>query len=215
MRISSLLYLFISVLSLTSLAQGASPRSAEQRQQREIPEHGVTNVSQHLVLVMDCSSHDKRVFARSIRQAAHIVNRLADSDTVSVILFDEVAELLVPATSAVDKASIVERLKALKQRGRNRALFAGIAKGADEVRRNSSAEQAKRIMVFQGNGTGTLIGPGSPEDVRTLQLSLGKEGITLVIMQGGRGSASPGRRGANPRRRDAKGGKGGASPRPK
>ena len=52
-------------------------------------------------------------------------------------------------------------------------------------------EQAKRVMVLSGNGPGAVIGPGSPEEIRTLTKSLAKEKITVVAPQGGRHGAPP------------------------
>ena len=66
-----------------------------------------------------------------------------------------------------------------------KALFAGIAKGAEEVRRHTSEGQARRVMVLSG-GEGPLIGPGSPDDIRTLAEALRKEGISLIRTQGGK-----------------------------
>ena len=139
---------------------------------------------QHLAIVIDCSVQNKRSFERSIRQATRAIERLTEKDTVSIVVFDDAAELLLPATSATDKASIRAKMQGLKPKGM-KALFAGIAKGAEEVRRNASKGQAKRVMVLSG-GEGPLIGPGSPDDIRTLAEALRKEGISLIRPQGGK-----------------------------
>ena len=157
--------------------------------------------AQHLAIVIDCSAQSKRVFDRSIRQATRAIERLTAKDSVSVVVFDDAAELLVPATPVTNKAPILAKLSGLKPRGK-RALFAAIAKGADEVRRNASEEQAKRVMLLSGNGTGPLIGPGTPDEIRTLAKSLGKEKITLFSPQ--EGNAEGGRRRTHPRRQGGK-----------
>ena len=161
---------------------------------------------QHLAIVIDCSAaQSKRLFDRSIRHAMRAVERLTARDTVSVVAFDDAVELLVPATSVTNKAPILAKLKGLKPRGK-RALFAAIAKGADEVRRYASEEQAKRVMLLTGNGAGPLIGPGTPDDIRTLAKSLAKEKITLFSPQ--EGNAQGGRRATQPRRQSGKKDKG-------
>ena len=194
---------------------GASAQNARRPAERRVPrpERAAADFKgpQHLAIVIDCSTQNKRAFERSIRLAARAIERLTEKDTVSIVVFDDAAELLLPATPAVDKAPILEKLKGLKPKGM-KALFAGIAKGAEEVRRNPSAEQAKRVMVLSGNGPGALIGPSSPEEIRTLTDSLGKEKITFVVPQAGNGPG--GRRGGNPRRRQkAKGEKEGDAKR--
>ena len=207
----TLLACICAVLFSASASAQNAPRPAERRAPR--PERAAADFKgpQHLAIVIDCSTQNKRAFERSIRLATRAIERLTEKDTVSIVVFDDAAELLLPATPAVDKAPILEKLKGLKPKGM-KALFAGIAKGAEEVRRNPSTEQAKRVMVLSGDGPGTLIGPSSPEEIRTLTDSLGKEKITFVVPQGGHGTG--GRRGEAPRRRQkAKGEKEGDAKR--
>ena len=199
-----------ALLSGTAPAQRTN-RPADRRPPRELRAVDEFKGAQHLAIVIDCSAQNKRSFERSIRQATRAIERLTEKDTVSIVVFDDAAELLLPATPAVDKAPILEKLKGLKPRGM-KALFAGIAKGAEEVRRNPSTEQAKRVLVLSGDGPGTVIGPGAPDEIRTLKESLGKEKIIVVVPQGGHGQG--GRRGDNPRRRQkAKGEKEGDAKR--
>ena len=206
-----LLACICAVLFSASVSAQNAPRPAARRAPR--PERAADDFKgpQHLAIVIDCSTQNKRAFERSIRLATRAIERLTEKDTVSIVVFDDAAELLLPATPAVDKAPILEKLKGLKPKGM-KALFAGIAKGAEEVRRNPSAEQAKRVMVLSGDGPGTVIGPGAPDEIRTLRESLGKEKITVVVPQVGHGQE--GRPGDNPRwRPKAKGEKGGAAKR--
>ena len=199
-----------ALLAGTALAQ-RSNRPTERRPPREPKAVDEFKGPQHLAIVIDCSTQSKRAFERSIRLATRAIEGLTEKDTVSIVVFDDAAELLLPATSAADKGPILEKLQGLKPKGM-KALFAGVAKGAEEVRRNKSKEQAKRVMVLSGNGPGTLIGPSSPDEIRTLTDSLAKEKITVVLPLDGHGQG--GRRGDNPRRRQkAKGEEEGAAKR--
>ena len=191
-------------LAGTALAQ-RSDRPAERRPPREPKVVDEFKGPQHLAIVIDCSVQSKRSFGRSIRLATRAIERLTENDTVSIVVFNDAAELLLPATSAADKAPILEKLRGLKPRGM-KAMFAGVAKGAEEVRRNKSEEQAKRVLLLSGNGSGKLIGPGTDEEIDTLRESLGKEKITLVIPSG-----HGGKRGDHLRRRQGE--KGGAAKR--
>ena len=150
---------------------------------------------------------NKRAFERSIRLATRAIEHLTEKDTVSIVVFDDAAELLVPATPAADKALFLEKLQGLKPKGM-KALFAGVAKGAEEVRRNKSEEQAKRVLLLSGNGTGKLIGPGDENVVEELKKSLGKENITLVqpAGHGGGRHGALGERALPNRRKGEKGG---------
>ena len=183
------------LLSGNVFAQGPSQPS-----ERRVPRVESSKGPQHVAIVIDCSIQNKQAFNRLIRQATRVVERLTANDAVSIVVFDDAAELLLPITSAADRAPILEKLKGLKPKGK-KALFAGIAKGAEEVRRNATEGRTKRVLVLSGNGSSALIGPGSDEELGLLKKSLGKENITLVIQQ------SVGNRGGRLRRRQ--GGKGG------
>ena len=60
-------------------------------------------------------------------------------------------------------------------------------------------------MLLSGNGAGPLIGPGTPDEIRTLTKSLSKEKITLFSPQ--EGNAQGGRRATQPRRQSGKKGR--------
>ena len=177
-------------------------QSSAQPVERLAPRAEASRGPQHVAIVIDCSIQNKHAFNRLLRQATRAIERLTANDAVSIVVFDDAAELLLPITSAADREQIVEKLKDLKPKGM-KALFAGIAKGAEEVRRNAAEGRAKRVLVLSGNGSGALIGPGSDEELGLLKKSLSKEKITLVIQQPGTG----GNRGDRSRRRQ--GGKGG------
>ena len=195
MRSSPFACICAVLLAGSALAQ-KSGRPAERRPPREPRVVDEFKDPQHLAIVIDCSAQNKRAFERTIGQATHAVERLTERDTVSIVVFDDAAALLVPATPATDKAPILAKLRGLKPRGM-KALFAGVAKGAEEVRRNPSAEQAKRVLLLSGSGSGKLIGPGAADEIGVLAESLRKEKIALVTPQAGPG----GRRGDHPRRR--------------
>jgi Ca-activated chloride channel family protein len=185
-----------------------SNRPTERRPPRESRAVDEFKGPQHLAIVIDCSVQNKRSFEKSIRQATRAIERLTEKDTVSIVVFDDAAELLLPATPVTDKAAILAKLQGLKPRGM-KALFAGVAKGAEEVRRNKSEVQAKRVLLLSGNGTGKLIGPGDENVIEELKKSLSKENIMLVQPSAARGGGQ--RDGDQPRRR--KGERGGGAKR--
>lgn len=202
MKASFVFCVCILLLAGPAFAQAARPA------ERRAPRVEASKGPQHVAIVIDCSIQNKRAFDRLLRQATRAVERLTENDAVSIVVFDDAAELLLPITSAADRTQILEKLKGLKPKGK-KALFAGIAKGAEEVRRNAVEGRAKHVLVLSGNGSGALIGPGSEEELGLLKKSLGKEKITLVIQQPGTG----GNRGNRPRGRQ--GGKGGDAKRVK
>ena len=189
----------LACVSVVLLAGGVVfAQGPAQPAERRVPHAESSKGPQHVAIVIDCSIQNKHAFERLLRQATRVVERLTERDAVSVVVFDDAAELLLPITSAADRATILEKLKGLKPKGK-KALFAGLAKGAEEVRRNAVEGRTKRVLVLPGNGSGALIGPGSEEELAVLKKSLGKEKITLVILQsrtgGNRGDRSRGRQG--------------------
>ena len=200
MKASFVFCVCILLLAGPAFAQAARPA------ERRAPRVEASKGPQHVAIVIDCSIQNKRAFDRLLRQATRAVERLTENDAVSIVVFDDAAELLLPITSAADRTQILEKLKDLKPKGM-KALFAGIAKGAEEVRRNATEGRAKRVLVLSGNGSGALIGPRSESELGLLKKSLGKENISLVIQQ------SAGNRGNRPRGRQ--GGKGGDAKRVK
>ena len=129
---------------------------------------------QCLVLVVDTSAAAPKAFQRSIKMAEFAISRIKETDTVAIVTFDNVAETVLPATSGKEKEKILAALHALKPKG-EKALMAGLAKGAEEVRKASEG-QVKRMMLLSTPAPVT-IGPGAPEDLRQLSESLRKEGI--------------------------------------
>lgn len=129
---------------------------------------------QCLVLVIDTSAAAPKMFSRTVRIATEAVQRLKETDTVSIVTFDEVAETVLPATSAKEKEKILGVIKSLRPKG-EKALMAGLARGAEEVRKAAEG-QAKRMLLLS-SPTPTTIGPGAPEDLRKFSDSLRKEGI--------------------------------------
>ena len=149
---------------------------------------------QHLAIVIDRSVQDRRSLERSARTAIQAVNRLTGKDTVSIVAYGDSAEVVLHATSATNRASVAAKVKGIRPHGM-KALFAGMAMGAEELRRHSTTGQTMRVMVLAGTGKGTLIGPDTEEDIRTLVDSLRKENIGVSAPFGllGSGAGSGGR----------------------
>src|SRR5207248_2168521 len=69
----------------------------------------------------------------AIEAAVFAVQQLLAEDRVSVTIFDDNVELLVPSTKAVDRAPIIERVRGVRPRG-STALHDGWIQGANQVR---------------------------------------------------------------------------------
>lgn len=119
----------------------------------------------------------KIVQAREAAIAA--VKRLRDDDIVSIILYSDSATVLVPATKATDRDAIIEKIQSVKAGG-STALFAGVSKGAAEVRKFLDKESVNRVILLSDGQAN--VGPKSPRELERLGASLVKEGISVSTL---------------------------------
>lgn len=131
----------------------------------------------NVAIVLDRSGSMAGEKIEKAKQAAIMaVERLNSDDIVSVVAYDDVVNVLVPATRASDKYAIESAIGRLYA-GNTTALFAGVCKGAQEVRKFLDRGRVNRI-VFLSDGLAN-VGPSSPWDLGALGASLAKEGITI------------------------------------
>ena len=125
---------------------------------------------------------DKIVQAR--RAAKMAIDRLNANDIVSVVLYDSTVKILVPATKVSDKETIFAQIDRISAGG-STALFAGMSKGADEVRKFIDKERLNRIFLISDGQAN--VGPKTPQELGELGLSLAKEGISVTTIGLGAG----------------------------
>ena len=112
------------------------------------------------------------------------VQRLADTDIVSVVLYDNNVQVLVPATKATDRETIIEAIKQITAHG-GTALFAGVSKGAGEVRKFMREDTVNRVILLSDGQAN--VGPSSTAELANLGQSLLKEGISVSTLGLGSG----------------------------
>ncbi|WP_146374016.1 vWA domain-containing protein [Symmachiella macrocystis] len=136
--------------------------------------------SVNVALVLDKSGSMKGEKIKRAREAAiSAIERLNENDIVSVITYDATVNVLVPATKLSDKKQIIEKIKSIGASG-STALFAGVSKGAGELRKFLDSERVNRIILLS-DGLAN-VGPKSPSELGELGRSLGKEGIAVSTM---------------------------------
>jgi Ca-activated chloride channel family protein len=86
-----------------------------------------------LVLDRSGSMGGQKKMGYAIDAASFAVNQLLPTDRVSVTIFDDEVEVLVPSTSAENRDAILKRLRKIAPRG-STALHGGWAAGAEQVR---------------------------------------------------------------------------------
>jgi Ca-activated chloride channel family protein len=134
----------------------------------------------NVALVLDKSGSMGGQKIKEARRAAILaVQRLLPDDIVSVITYDSVVRVIVPATKARDKQAIIRAISRVGASG-STALFAGVSKGAAELRKFIDRERVNRIVLLS-DGLAN-IGPSSPGELASLGASLAKEGIAVTTI---------------------------------
>lgn len=134
----------------------------------------------NVAIVLDESGSMTGEKIRRAREAACMaVDRLNSRDIVSVVAYDQSVEVLVPATKVSDKTAIhraIDRLEA----GGSTALYAGVCKGAEEVRKFCNMNRVNRVILLS-DGLAN-VGPSSTGELVDLGASLIKEGIAVTTI---------------------------------
>ena len=108
--------------------------------------------------------------------AISALRRLSRQDTVSVVAYDDTVDVLVPAGAASQRRAIEEGISAL-QPGGSTALYAGVAKCAQQVRSRLAPDQVNRIILLSDGQAN--VGPSSPAALGALGGELMAQGISV------------------------------------
>lgn len=139
----------------------------------------------NVVIVLDKSGSmrgDKLLNAKEAAKMA--VNLLSENDILSIVSYDSTVNVLVPATKVSDKRSIRRAIDRMNANGKT-ALFAGVSKGAAEIRKFLDKDRVNRIILMSDGQAN--IGPSSPTELGDLGASLSKDGITVTTIGLGTG----------------------------
>lgn len=142
---------------------------------------GKERVPINVAIVIDKSgsmASDRKI--ENAKEAALLaVDKLDSSDILSVIAYNHEVEVLVPATKLTDKRAVRDQIRRLNADG-NTALYAGVQKGADEVRKFLVHQQVNRIVLIS-DGLAN-VGPSSPDQLGRLGCQLAGEGVSVTTI---------------------------------
>ena len=134
----------------------------------------------NVAIVIDKSGSMSGEKIRKAKEAALMaIDRLTRRDIVSVVAYNHTVEVLLPATKVTDRAAIRAAISRLTAGG-NTALFAGVSKGGEEVRKFLDKNRVNRIVLLS-DGLAN-VGPSSPAELGDLGGSLIKEGISVTTI---------------------------------
>jgi len=144
----------------------------------EVEEADRTPVNVAIVLDKSGSMTGEKI-EHAKEAAIMAIRRLRKDDIVSVVVYDTTVNVLVPATKLSNKESIANTIRSIKSGG-NTALFAGVSRGANEVRKFLAKNRVNRVILLS-DGLAN-VGPSAPSDLAELGDSLGREGISVTTI---------------------------------
>lgn len=132
----------------------------------------------NLAIVLDRSGSMAGDKLRKAKDAALAsIDRLGPNDIVSVVAYDDTVEVLVPATKLTERSAVRAAIERLTPGGQT-ALFAGVSKGAAEVRKFADRQRINRVLLLSDGQAN--VGPSSPAELGHIGASLIKEGISVT-----------------------------------
>ena len=144
-------------------------------------ERAPVNVS--LVIDRSGSMHGERI-AQAKAAAIYAVEQLSPEDIISIVIFDDRIETLVPAQHVTNKRDIVAKINGITARG-STAIFGGVSQGAAEIRKNLDRDYINRIVLLSDGQAN--VGPATPADLGRLGVALMKEKISVSTIGVGLG----------------------------
>ena len=131
----------------------------------------------NFAMVLDRSGSMDGAKIDSLKRAViEVIDTLRPEDTVSVVVFDETASVIVPSTAAADKAALKNRVEAIRVQG-GTAMSTGLEAGAAEARKGISPDRVSHLLVLTDGQTW-----GDEDQCRAIAQQLGAEGVRITAL---------------------------------
>jgi Ca-activated chloride channel family protein len=130
----------------------------------------------NVALVLDRSAAMGPYLESAKRAIIAGLEGLAADDLVSLVAFDDTVEVLLESGRAGDLERTVSALDGVTASGKA-GLFAGVVKGAFEVRKGLSRERVSRVILLSAGRA--AVGPRGSAEFAQLAASLRREGIAV------------------------------------
>lgn len=128
-------------------------------------------------LVLDHSGSMQGAKLQSMKAATRrVIEGLTPEDIVSLVVFDDTVEVVLPATPANDKAALLARVDSIQEAG-GTALSLGLEAGLAELSKNIGPSYLSRMLVLTDGQTW-----GDEETCRTLAAHLGQQGVRMTAL---------------------------------
>ena len=140
----------------------------------------------NLSIVLDRSgSMSGERIERAKEAAIEAVSRLAPDDILSLVVYDNNADTLIPARRVGAGREIEAIIRSIRVGG-STALYAGVNQGASELRKNIEDRRYVHRIILLSDGQANQ-GPSTPDELGRLGAALVKEGISVTTIGVGLG----------------------------
>ncbi len=136
----------------------------------------------NLALVIDRSgSMNGERIAQAREAALELVRRLGPEDIISLVVYDGLVDVLVPAQKiGRNRSGLEEAIRGITSRGMT-ALHEGVVRGAAEVRRHIEEPGYVHRVILLSDGQAN-VGPQSPDELGRLGARLLTEGVSVTTI---------------------------------
>lgn len=114
---------------------------------------GMSSQPVNFCLVLDRSGSMAGEKIRNMKEAAKlIVDRLGSQDILSVIIFDDTADIIVPSGPVQDRLMLKSRIDSIDERGGTH-MSTGMTKGLQELQRGLAPDRVSRMLLLTDGQT--------------------------------------------------------------
>ncbi|MFQ3683435.1 vWA domain-containing protein, partial [Roseiflexus sp.] len=128
-------------------------------------------------LVLDRSGSMQGAKLAALKEATkQVIDTLAPQDIVSIVLFDDTVQTLVPATFATDREALKAQVDAIEEAG-GTAMSGGMAAGIVELRKNHDPERVGAMLLLTDGQTW-----GDEDRCRALAQELARDNVRVTAL---------------------------------
>ncbi len=110
------------------------------------------------------------------RAMVEVIATLRPDDIVSVVVFDETADVIVPSQPVTDKAALNNRVEAIRVQG-GTAMSTGLELGAAELRKGLAPDRISHVLLLTDGQTW-----GDEDRCRAIAQELGQAGVPITAL---------------------------------